>query len=430
MREMKDSKISFLGEVPKEWKEIPIRFVFDEVLTKNKLGVEKLALKFTYGTIIPKKDFNADEDEYVAKTILNYTVVKPGTIMINCLNLNFDFISQRVGLVKNKGVITSAYLALLPGNSVLPEYASYEFKAFDFIKAFHNMGTGVRKTLDFSELGKKYFLLPPLDEQRKIVHFLNHKLQDIDEIILTVQNEVELLNIQKKAIITEAVTEGLSDKRSMAKSNLSWMPEYPSNWILSKLKYFGTLQNGISKGGEFFGDGYPFVSYGDVYKNITLPTKVAGLIMTSCNERTQYSVRKNDAFFTRTSENLEEIGLSSVCEKTIDDAVFAGFLIRFRPTSEMLNMRFYKYYFRSEKLRLYYVTRMMIVTRASLSQQLLGDMPILVPPMEEQNKIAEYLDEKCAEIDKLIEQKEEQLKNLEEYKQSLVYEYVTGKKKC
>lgn len=156
MRGMKESRNDFVGKIPCKWEEKPFRVLFDEIVKKNSNGAVTKALKFTYGQIIPKTDFDADTDDYVANTILTYKVVEPNTIMINCLNLNFDFVSQRVGLVKDFGVITSAYLAIKAKNEnvVYPQFANYQLKAYDNLKAFHNMGAGVRKTLDFSELGK------------------------------------------------------------------------------------------------------------------------------------------------------------------------------------------------------------------------------------------------------------------------------------
>lgn len=181
--EMKDSGIEWVGNIPVHWDTIPIRYLFAECRLKNILNQEKTALKFTYGTIIKKTNFDSDSDEYVANTMTNYTVVYPGTIMINGLNLNYDFVSQRVGLVKDRGAITSAYLAIVPGSRVVSEYANYQLKSWDYAKAFHNMGTGVRKTLDFSELGKKYFVTPSIEEQSKIVAFLDSKCKEIEAII-------------------------------------------------------------------------------------------------------------------------------------------------------------------------------------------------------------------------------------------------------
>ena len=194
------------------------------------------------------------------------------------------------------------------------------------------------------------------------------------------------------------------------------------------VKYIGNTQNGISKGGEYFGNGYPFVSYGDVYKNMELPSEVAGLVESTEIERENYSVKKGDIFFTRTSETIEEVGFSSVCTETIENATFAGFLIRLRPFNDALTTQYAKYYFRGEHIRRYLVKEMNLVTRASLGQGLLRAMTVLIPPHNEQIAIADFLDKKCAQIDRLIAIKQSKIEKLEQYKRSLIYEYVTGKK--
>lgn len=204
--EMKDSGIEWVGNIPVHWDTIPIRYLFAECRLKNTLNQEKTALKFTYGTIIKKTNFDSDSDEYVANTMTNYTVVNPGTIMINGLNLNYDFVSQRVGLVKDRGAITSAYLAIVPGSRVVSEYANYQLKSWDYAKAFHNMGTGVRKTLDFSELGKEYFVSPSIEEQSKIVAFLDSKCKEIESIIESKKQQLTVIDSYKKSLIYEYVT--------------------------------------------------------------------------------------------------------------------------------------------------------------------------------------------------------------------------------
>ncbi|MFR5931377.1 MAG: hypothetical protein ACLUGI_12430 [Subdoligranulum sp.] len=126
---MKDSGIEWIREIPEGWEVAPIRSCFDEVRTKNTNGQEQNALQFKFGNIISKTNFNANADDYVADAITNYTVVLPDTVMINGLNLNYDFKSLRVALVKEKGVITSAYLAIFPDRKkISPQYATSPFQ--------------------------------------------------------------------------------------------------------------------------------------------------------------------------------------------------------------------------------------------------------------------------------------------------------------
>lgn len=171
------------------------------------------------------------------------------------------------------------------------------------------------------------------------------------------------------------------------------------------------------------------MSYGNVYNNISVPSQVDGLVESSKADRLTYSVKRGDVFFTRTSETIEEIGFSSTCLSDMEDATFAGFLIRFRPSTDDLLPEYAKYYFRADALRKYFVKEMMIVTRASLGQNLLKNLPVLIPPMDEQKAIATYLDDMCKDIDAIIAQKQCELEALSLHKKSLIFEYVTGKKR-
>ena len=269
--------------------------------------------------------------------------------------------------------------------------------------------------------------VPSLSKQFQIATYLDAHGAAFDFLISKVRSSIEEYKKLKQAVITQAVTKGVRGEREMKDSGVDYIGQIPAKWVLGKLRNIGDTQNGISKGSEFFGKGFPFVSYSDVYKNYSLPFAVSGLVESTPEEQERYSVKKGDIFFTRTSETIEEVGFSCVCEKDIPNATFAGFLIRVRPFSDKLYTPYAKYHFRSSHLRFYLVKEMNLVTRASLGQSLLKSMPVLLPPLEEQKEIADYLDVKCAEIDGLIAKKEQLVKELESYKKSLIYEVVTGK---
>lgn len=270
--------------------------------------------------------------------------------------------------------------------------------------------------------------VPSLSKQFQIATYLDAHGAAFDFLISKVRSSIEEYKKLKQAVITQAVTKGVRGEREMKDSGIDYIGQIPAKWVLGKLRNVGDTQNGISKSSEFFGKGFPFVSYSDVYKNYSLPFAVSGLVESTPEEQERYSVKEGDIFFTRTSETIEEVGFSCVCEKDIPNATFAGFLIRVRPFSDKLHTPYAKYYFRSTHLRFYLVKEMNLVTRASLGQSLLKSMPVLLPPLEEQKEIADYLDAKCAEIDKLIAKKEQLVKELESYKKSLIYEVVTGKR--
>ena len=171
------------------------------------------------------------------------------------------------------------------------------------------------------------------------------------------------------------------------------------------------------------------MTYGDVYKGIELPNILSGLAESTEEDQKQFSVKEGDVFFTRTSETVEEIGFASTCMTTIENATFAGFLIRFRPDSNILNKGFSKFYFSSSTHRTFFIGEMNLVIRASLSQELLKRMPVVIPPMKEQIEIAEYIEHATTKIATAISLKEQEIEGLKEYKATLINGAVTGKVK-
>ncbi len=433
-RKMRDSGVEWIGEVPEGWEIVPSGCFFSEVKEKNVEGMFKKQLSFKYGEIVDKtgNDATKEAEEEVATA---YRIVTPDTIMINGLNLNYDLISQRVAIVKETGIITSAYLAVKGSEKMFPKFSVYLFKGYDSKQVFHSYGSGIRKTLKYSDFKDIPSIVPPLPEQRRIADYLDEKCAAIDGAVDELKRGIEDCKAWKKAIIFEAVTgkkrvtgNGERGMGRMRDSGIPWIGEIPEGWEVKPLRRLGRLANGISKGGEYFGKGFPFVSYSDVYKNDAIPTQVKGLVEANDQERERYSVKRGDVFFTRTSETVDEIGIAAACLKDIQDSTFAGFLIRFRPMTDELLPEFSKYYFRNKLVSEYFAKELVMVTRASLGQELLKSLPVFIPPMKEQQAIADYLDEKCAAIDALVTEKESLIADLEAYKKSLIYETVTGKR--
>lgn len=207
-------------------------------------------------------------------------------------------------------------------------------------------------------------------------------------------------------------------------SDLKWINKIPSDWEIKRLKDFGTFQNGVSKGKEYFGLGFPFVSYGNVYNNTISIENIDKLANSSIEEQKLYSVKEGDVFFTRTSETIDEIGISSTCQSTIAKATFSGFVIRFRQDGKLLLKQFSNYYFKANVNRLYLSNEINIVTRASLSQSVLGCLPVLIPNKNIQTQIANYLDTKTQTIDKKINLLTQKANYYKEYRKSLISETV------
>ncbi len=427
-RGMKDSGVEWIGEIPEDWVVQNLKSILAERKENNNPIKTDFILSLTNDRgVIPYTE-KGDIGNKSKDDLTEYKLAYPNDIVLNSMNV----IIGSVGLSEYFGAVSPVYYMLYPRKEEdVVEFFNYVFQTKVFQESLKGYGNGImehRLRIPMINLNTVMLPYPIAEEQQKIANFLDEKVSLIDDAIEKTKQLIEGHKKYKQALITETVTKGLNPDVEMKDSGIEWIGEIPKHWKVIKLRYLGSLQNGINKSGDEFGYGFPFVSYSDVYKNYSLPPKVVGLINSTREEKQVYSVQKGDVFFTRTSETIEEVGFASTCLKTIEDAVFAGFVIRFRPFTRKLNENFSKYYFRSELHRRFFVKEMDIVTRASLSQELLKKLPVIIPPVSEQQQIADYLDNKCSEIDKIISEKGKLIKDLEIYKKSLIYEYVTGKR--
>ena len=438
---MKDSGIEWIGKIPENWECRKLK-TFVQLISKGATpsemsleSSEKFKVMFVKGENII--------NGYLSYEKINYITEDDNNKQIRSQLKKDDILYVIAGSIGKCGIVSEllgktninqaiAFIRLQDKYMFLNKYLYLYFQS-DYSILYSKLNTvkSALPNLSMEDLGNMYITLPK--EKSSIIEIsahLDNQCAHIDNIIEKTKASIEEYKKLRQAVITQAVTKGVRGDRPMKDSGIEWIGEIPEEWETSKVRYIGTLQNGISKGGEYFGEGFPFVSYGDVYKNYVIPQNVNGLVRTTEDERKQYSVIAGDIFFTRTSETIEEVGFTAVCEKTIENATFAGFVIRLRPfeAERIITTGYAKYYFRGEQIRKYLVKEMNLVTRASLGQGLLNAMTVLVPPKNEQQEIAIYLDKKCAEIDSLISKKEQFLTELESYKKSMIYEYVTGKK--
>lgn len=417
----------WFGLIPDSWRIVRIEHVTTKTATN--ISVKRFSGEDVFYYDIPSVQKTGkgriEEGDNIDS---NKFLIKGGEIIISKLN-------PRKGTVtlteKYDGltICSTEFVPLFPTNinGKLLYYMLSSDKIGDYLNSLVQSVTYSHQRIQPADITKLLIPFPSKLEQEQIACYLDDKLNKINQIVERKQKQIETLKQYRQSLITEKVSFGLNPNVEMKDSGFEDIGEIPKHWDIRRLGYLGRLQNGISKSSEYFGYGHPFVSYGDVYKNIELPSKVDGLVNSSRLDRLNYSVKKGDVFFTRTSESIEEIGFSSVCKSTINDAAFAGFLIRFRPNKSELTSDFSKYYFRSENHRKYFAKELNIVTRASLNQELLKKLPVLLPPIEEQLEIANFLDIRCAHLELLIKQTISVIEELKAYRQSLIYEAVTGK---
>lgn len=279
-------------------------------------------------------------------------------------------------------------------------------------------------------------VLCSLLEQQKIANFLDIKTAQFDNIIEKKEQLIEKLQEAKKSLIFEVVTGKMKiidgkmaprDASEMLDSGIEEFGFIACDYRVSKIKFHGDFKAGISKSADYFGKGYPFVNYPDVYKNEEL-VMGSGLAITSKKERIDFSINKGDVFFTRTSETIDDIGESSICKTNIANGSYSGFIIRYRVWDKSkVDYNYSKYYFQNINIKKWFARQLNIVTRASLSQDKLKELPFILPSYEEQKNIGLFLEYKVNQIDSTIHKTFEQIEKLKQAKQSLISEAVTGK---
>jgi type I restriction enzyme S subunit len=420
----KSSRVEWIGEIPINWDCLRGKFLFINRKELNKNFQESNLLSLTLQGVLNK---NMDSNEGLRPMdYKTYQIFEKDDLVFKLIDLE-NISTSRVGIVHERGIMSPVYIRLESGSKINSKFSYYFFYNLYKQNIFNFLGSGVRSSLTPSNLLELKIPFPSISEQKQIVNYLDEKIDLIDKLISMKERKISLLKEQRTSLINQVVTKGLNPNLKMKESGVEWVGEIPENWNIVPLKILGGFQNGISKGSEYFGHGLPFMNYGDVYKNEITPTSVEGKVDSTDSERNQYSVLRGDVFFTRTSESKDDIGVSSTCLRTINQCVFSGFVIRFRFYNETHIPEYSKYHFQTHWKKVFIESKMNIVTRSSLSQQILGQVPVLVPPLNEQLQIVDFLDSKTKEINDLVQLEQKKIDLLKEYRQSLISEVVTGK---
>lgn len=202
--EMKDSGIEWVGAIPAHWSIHPVYNYFGERKNKNSFGNEDNLLSLSYGRVI-RKDINTS-DGLLPESFNTYNIVEAGDIIIRPTDLQNDKRSLRTGLVKEHGIITSAYIDLCPLKQVDSRYFHFLLHAYDVMKVFYNMGNGVRQGLNYSEFSRLMVFEPPYEEQVAMADYLETKVTEVDAIIEQKKEQMAVLDAYKRSLIFEYVT--------------------------------------------------------------------------------------------------------------------------------------------------------------------------------------------------------------------------------
>jgi len=420
-REMKDSGIEWIGEIPKGWEIFFLSSLFEEHKEKNNKLEENNLLSLSYGNIVRK---NIETKEGLLPASFDgYNIINIGDIVFRLTDLQNDKRSLRTGLCRERGIITSAYTTIRKRADILPEYFHYQFHSFDVCKVFYGLGDGVRQSMKYDDLKKLLVLKPSFPEQQKIANRLDTKCTEIDNLISLQEEMIAELKAYKQSVITEAVCKGLDNNVPMKDSGIAWIGEIPEKWNLTRLKLITKEIGDGLHGTPNYDDngGYYFINgnnLGTDVINLHIDTR-----QVNENEYKKYKIK------------LDFNSILISLNGTIGNLSFYnGELVILSKSSGYINLEdtenkyFIKYVLMSDVCKRYFNNSFSGTTINNLSLNTLRNTTIVYPPLSEQQSIANYLDKKCANIDELISIKQQKADELKEYKKSMIYEYVTGKK--
>ena len=408
---LKESNIEWLGKIPKNWK-----LMHNKYLLKKKKSIiskynnEKI-LSLTMNGVI-ERDLTAGGK--MPSSFNGYQKLEKGNLLL-CL-FDIDVTPRCVGIIPTNGITSPAYsqFILNKGKANL-KYYYYYFLMLDNQKTLVHLSKNLRNTLSEQEFGNLISLCPPLKEQKQIADFLDKKVSQIDDISKKIQQEITDLEKYRKSIITKAVTTGLNKNIQMKDSNIDYINKMPSTWHLTRLKYILTERNQRSI------DGKEMLLSVSQKKGVLPAYQVKRSI--KANSLVGYKiVKQNDLVFNKLNPALARFGVSNYNGITSPD-----FSVYY---SNKINIQFLSFLLKTSK----YVTEYKRLCSGvgegytRLYTPTLYNIKVALPTIKEQNKIVNILNKKDQKIKKLMEKQKRLLLTLTQYKQSLIYEYVTGKK--
>lgn len=430
-RAMKDSGVAWIGKIPEVWHQNTVFQIFTQVKERNSELQEKNLLSLSYGKI-KRKDIDTTEG-LLPESFDGYNIIESGDIVLRLTDLQNDQRSLRVGLATERGIVTSAYLTIRPRSDAQPQFLYYFLHAFDISKGFYGMGAGVRQGLNWDGIKWLKILIPPAEEQSRIATFLDRRCAEIDRVIAATQSTIEEYRKLKQSIITEAVTHGVRGPRKMKDSGVEWIGEIPEEWRTAKLKYFADIRSGITlgkvypTGTELFE--FPYLRVANVQGGHVKLDDIATIMVTK-EESVKYRLQAGELLMTEGGDR-DKLGRGTVWHGEIEPCLHQNHVFALNSDSYRLIAEFIEYLSTSFVGRDYFdVTANQSVHLASTNSTTILNFTIPYPSIDEQIEIVTFLNSRCTQIEQMIESKKRLLTELESYKKSVIYEYVTGKKEA
>ncbi len=425
MRELKESNIEWIGKIPKNWRVFKVKNAF--FIRKEKAKLKNPVVLSLARNGINIRDIKNNEGQ-IAESYFDYNLVKKGDLLLNPMDL---YSGANCNVSNVNGVISQAYTKLVGKKQINPYFYDYFFKTQYWSMAFFAHGKGVsfenRWTLN-NETLKNYFIpQTSYNEQTKIVNFLDNKVALINSIILKTKESIEYYKQYKQSLITEVVTKGLNPNAEMKESGIEWIGKIPKNWKIYRLKFLlkSNLQYGANEAGTLYNKEFPrYIRITDIDVKTNKLKQINKLSLIP-EKATKYMLIENDLLFARSGAT---VGKTFLYLKEYGKAAFAGYLIKATFNTNICS-KFIYYYTLSNSYDAWKNFIFCQSTIQNIGADKYANMELALPlTKNEQVKIVEYLDYKCGKIDCIINKKQTLITELNNYKKSLIYETVTGKK--
>jgi len=420
MREMKDSGVEWIGKIPSDWKHVLLKYVckFKTGGTpKNKEGID---FDGEYPWITPN-DFNESlhiresKQKISHESVISnrYSLFPAGSTLLVCIAS-----VGKVGIIEQDSYSNQQITALKPLSKIVPKFLMYATVACSDVITF-KASSNVVPIINTKTLGTIAIPIPTLTVQTKIADFLDQKCSEIDALTADIQTQIETLEEYKKSVITEAVTKGLDPNVEMKDSGIEWIGMIPASWNSHPLYYY--FDERKNRNFDLRERNLLSLSYGNIIKKDINTT--GGLLPASFNT---YNIVKNLDIIIRPTDlqnDKKSLRTGLVKEKI---GIITSAYIALKPREDVFSNYFHYLLHSYDIMKVFY--NMGNGVRQGLNYSEFSKLILVAPSLDEQHKIADFLDHKCAEIDQTISEKQQQLETLAEYKKSLIYEYVTGKK--
>lgn len=438
MRKMKDSGIEWIGEIPSDWDVLKLKQLCSMPITDGTHKTPEYADESDGVPFLSSKDVTSGKIDWtnikhitkdlhkilhkeIAVKRNDVLLAKNGTTGIAALvdcDTVFDIYVTLAVLRPNQKIVLPNYLIYIVNSAV----SKIQFDE-------HLIGIGV-PNLHLNVINGVKALVPPIDEQQRIANFLDEKCGEIDSIRSDIQKQIDILNDYKKSVITEAVTKGLNPKAKLKDSGIEWIGKIPEGWDVIRLKHASWLKGRIGWQGlrseEFIDEG-PYLITGTDFKDGHINWETCVHISEQrFNQDKAIQIKEDDLLITKDG-TIGKLAVVKNCPEKV--SLNSGVFIIRNNGKYKYNDKYMYYVLQSEEFSLWFdLSNSGNSTIKHLNQESFYNFAFAYPPLPEQKAIADYLDEKCSEINATIADKQRQLETLDEYKKSLIFEYVTGKK--